>query len=333
MRLPRWFKTPSMREDRSVGRTPLSEGVQELYNLAFARHDRAAGKRREFGECWANYISVHPWDIDVRNVDPCTLEILAVMRQPAPVELALIFSEWLGALRAALDNALYALAAATSGQNPPPQAERIQYPICSTPEEFKRHARRLSMLPPHVVDALEKSQPYQSPYGPESNLTYWIHELARKDRHRSLHVGLGRVDGHRIRVALPRGVTIHFDQSVKPYSHIEGELVVGRFTASRPIQPWEIKADLRGVAVAPEIQAWAVFRLAGRSQSLEDRMIYTEIFTRNHLENMALMGTAVPPDGFKTFDPDAPPDIGDKLDESLPLDEASERQHERDTTW
>lgn len=314
-----------MREDRSVGRTPLPEGVQELYNLAFARHDRAAGKRREFGECWANYISVHPWDIDVRNVDPCTLEILAVMRQPAPVELALIFSEWLAALRAALDNALYALAAATSGQNPPPQAERIQYPICSTPEEFKKQARRLSTLPQHVVDALEKSQPYQSPYGPESNLTYWIHELARKDRHRSLHVGLGRVDRHRIRVAPPPGVTIQFDQTVKPYSHIEGELVVGRFTASRPIQPREIKADLRGVAIAPEIQAWAVFRLAGRSQSLEDRMIYTEIFTRNHLENMALMGTAVPPDGFKTFDPDAPPDTEDKLDESLPLDEASER--------
>ena len=31
-----------------------------------------------------------------------------------------------------------------------------------------------------------------------------------------------------------------------------------------------------------------------------------EIFTRNHLENMALMGEAVPPDGFKTFDPDEP---------------------------
>jgi hypothetical protein len=282
--------------------------VQELYNLAFARHDRAKAKRREFGECWANYISVHPWDIHVRNVDPSTLEILAVMREPAPVELALIFSEWLAALRAALDNALYALAAAMSGQNPPPQAERIQYPICSTPEEFNRQAKRLTMLPEHVVEALEKSQPYQSPYGPESNLTYWIHELARKDRHRSLHVGLGRVDEHRIRVTPPLGVTIQFDQTVKPYSHIEGGLVVGRFTASRPIQPREIKADLRGVYIAPEIQAWAEFNLNGKRESLQDRMVFTEIFTRNHLENMALMGGAVPPDGFRTFDPDVPPE-------------------------
>ncbi len=279
--------------------------MQELYDLAFARHDRAIVKRREFAECWAKYISVHPWDIDVRNVAPCTLEILAVMREPAPIELTLTFSEWLAALRAALDNALYALAASTSGQNPPPQADRIQYPICSTPEDFKKQAKRLSMLPEHVAEALEKSQPYQSPYGPESNLTYWIHELARKDRHRSLHVGLGRVDEHRIRVAPPSGVTIQFDATVKPYSHIEGELVVGRFTASRPIQPREIKADLRGVAIAPEIEAWAEFSLDGRSQSLQDRMVYTEIFTRNHLENMALMGGAAPPDGFKTFDPEA----------------------------
>lgn len=286
----------------------MREDMQQLYDLAFARHDRARDKRREFAECWAMYISVHPWDIDVRNVDPCTLEILAVTREPAPVELALIFSEWLAALRAALDNALYALAAATSGQNPPPQAERIQYPICTTPEDFKKQAKRLSTLPEHVLEALEKSQPYQSPYGPESNLSYWIHELARKDRHRSLHVGLGRVDEHRVRVAPPPGVTIQFDQTVKPYSQIEGELVVGRFTASRQIQPREIKADLRGVAIAPEIRAWAEFSLDGKSQSLQDRMINTEIFTRNHLENMALMGGAVPPDGFRTFDPDAPPE-------------------------
>jgi hypothetical protein len=96
---------------------------------------------------------------------------------------------------------------------------------------------------------------------------------------------------------------------MKPSSrtaNIDRELVVGRFTASQPLQPREIKADLRGVYIAPEIQAWAEFRLNGKRESLHDRMIYTEIFTRNHLENMALMGGAVPPDGFRAFDPDAP---------------------------
>ena len=42
------------------------------------------------------------------TVDPSTLEILAVTRELAPIELALIFSEWLAALRTALDNGLNA---------------------------------------------------------------------------------------------------------------------------------------------------------------------------------------------------------------------------------
>jgi hypothetical protein len=204
---------------------------------------------------------------------------------------------------------LYALAATLSGQNPPPQAERIQFPVCTTPREFKQQSNRLSMLPTHVVEALEKSQPYQSPYGPESNLTYWIHELARTDRHRSLHVGLGRIDAHRIRIAVPPGVKIQFDETVTPYREIERDLVVGRFTCSRPITPREVQADLRGVAIAPEIQAWAGFTLNGSTQSLQDRMIYTEIFTRNHLENLAAMGNVTPIGGFTTIDPGSKNDV------------------------
>jgi hypothetical protein len=80
------------------------------------------------------------------------------------------------------------------------------------------------------------------------------------------------VDEHRIRVAPPPGVEIEFDTTVKPYSQIEGELVLARLTASRPIRPREIKADLRGVAIAPEIQAWAGFTLNGGSQTLQDRI-------------------------------------------------------------
>lgn len=277
--------------------------VQELYDRAFARLDRVAIKRQDFAECWANYISRHPWDVAVRSVDLRTLEILAVVHEPAPVELALIFSEWLAALRASLDNAIYALAAAATGQNPPPQAGRIQFPICSTPDDFNNQAKRLSMLPVHIIEAIEMGQPYHSPWGPESNLTWWVNELARKDRHRELHVGLGRVDQHRVRVAPPSGVTIEFDETVEPYSHIDRELVVARFSASQPLRPEEITADLRGVTIAPEIQAWADFRLNGRRQTLEGRMVYTEIYARNHLENMAFMGGCVPPGGFRTFDP------------------------------
>ncbi|MDL5487468.1 hypothetical protein [Microbacterium wangruii] len=278
--------------------------MQELFDLAFARIDRAGARRREFSKAWADYIAVHPWDIDVRETGEREFEILAVMREPAPIELSMIFSDWLSALRAALDNGLYAWVAAATGQNPPPKAERIQYPICSTPGEFVDQRKRLSGVPVEILDKLEKAQPYRSPYGPESNLTYWVHELARTDRHRAAHVGIGRVDEHRIRLRVPQGVTATFDETVRPYSHIEGELAVGRFITSKSISRFDVAADLTGVVIAPEIRAWADFTLNCGRQSLWSRMVYTEFFIRHHLENMAAFSDATPAGGFKTFDID-----------------------------
>lgn len=284
--------------------------MHDLFGLAFARLDRAEAKRREFGEVWAEYISVHPWDIDVRAAGPCAFEILAVVREPAPAELSLVFSEWLASIRSALDNGVYAWVVAATGQNPPPHADRVQYPICSTPQEFRSQAKRLTGVPNEILGKIELAQPYQSPYGPESNLFYWVHELARTDRHRTPHVGLGRVEEHRIRLSVPKGVRAHFDDAVQPYREIEGELVLGRFTTSRQISRFEVVADLTGVGVGPEVRGWADFKMAGKRQTLWDRMVYTEIFTHNNLENMALFSGAIPPGGFVTISPRDPGDGG-----------------------
>lgn len=279
--------------------------MQELFNLAFARLDRAAERRREFSQTWGQYIDTHPWDVDLRAVEPTTFEILAVMREPAPLDLSMIFSEWLAALRAALDNGFYAWVAAATGQNPPPSAARLQFPICSTPTEYRRHTKRLVGIPPEIMDAVEGAQPYQSPSGSESNLFYWLHELARTDRHRTPHVGIGRVAEHRVRIGVPEGVTAIFDETVDPFNPVRGELIIARFRTNRALEPLQITADLRGVGVDPEIDTWAGFRLGGKSHSLWERMTYTELFTRNHLENMAY-AHAVPPGGFTTFEPPPP---------------------------
>jgi len=71
-------------------------------------------------------------------------------------------------------------------------------------------------------------------------------------------------------------------------------------------QPEDVTVDLTRVTIAPEIQAWAEFKLNGRRQPLDKRMAYTEEFTRNHVENMALMGGCVPPGGFSTIVPAEP---------------------------
>lgn len=277
--------------------------MQHLFDLTFSRLDRAAAKRREFAHEWGAFIDRHPWDVDVVQLSPTRFEGLAIMREPAPAVLSLIFSEWLGMIRAALDNGLYAWAAALAGQDPPPAANSLQFPIAETPADFKAQARRLKSLPDSVTFVLEKCQPYHSAYGPRSNLLFWLNELARTDRHRKAHVGAGRVGQHKVRVGVPRGVTATFDKSVQPFQEISGSMVLCRFETDTPVERRLLTVDVRGVGIEPEISAWAGFEIDGVPKSLQDRMIYMELFMRNHLENMALMAGCEPLGGFKSFDP------------------------------
>ncbi|KTR95834.1 hypothetical protein NS220_04595 [Microbacterium testaceum] len=191
--------------------------MQQLFNLAFARLDRAKERHQEFGREWGSYIAEHPWDIDLAVLSDTQFEFFAVQQEPAPAVLSLVFSEWLASIRAALDNGFYAWVTSSTGQNPPPQAERLQYPICTTPADFKRQRSRLASVPQEIVDMVEKAQPYQAPLGPESNLFYWIHELARTDRHRTPHIGIGRIETHKVRIRVPTGVTAKFDTSIHPF--------------------------------------------------------------------------------------------------------------------
>lgn len=118
---------------------------------------------------------------------------------------------------------------------PPPDAGKLQFPVAVDEMDFRRQVKRLKSLPAEVIASLERAQPYQSPEGPRSNLLFWLHELARIDRHRNLHIGVGRIGSHRVQVALPNGIIARFDESVKPYTFINDRTVIGRFTTSAPV--------------------------------------------------------------------------------------------------
>ena len=175
------------------------------------------------------------------------------------------------------------------------------FPIASTVEEFRQQARRLTDLPAAIVARLERAQPYHSAYGPPSNLLYWLHELARVDRHRRLHLGLGRVSRHRVGVGVPHGIAVVFDEGVRPYAAITRVLVIARFTTSVPLPPSLIQFNPM-VEIAPEIAEWADFEMNGSKPPLDERMRMTELFMRNHLENMAYNSNVTPPQGFRTIE-------------------------------
>lgn len=152
-----------------------------------ARIDRAVYLFEEFGRVWAEYLEQRPHrlatEIDANGHG--TLRMKRVV--PLPPELTLVLGEFLYQLRAALDNCIYAVAVIDSGTNPPPGASALQWPICDTPEAFEKQRPRLKHLHSDLVEALETIQPYQAEL-PAWNSLRILNELARVDRHRSLHL-------------------------------------------------------------------------------------------------------------------------------------------------
>ncbi len=274
--------------------------MPELFSVPLARIDRAQVLRANFAAIWEGFIETHPWVTRLEQVGASTFELHVDATTEPPLSLGLTFSDWLAALRSALDNGLYDWAIVDTGQNPPLGASSLQFPIASDPKDYERQKNRLKTLSPSISHDLEKCQPYQSPFGPESNLLYWLNELARLDRHRTLHFGLGRIATQRTRVRLPHGDTT-FDTSVNSFVHIDGSAMVARFTTSVPLDADEIDYN-PGIGIDPEIQEWSRFSLDGHLPPLWMRMTMMEAFMRNHVENMAASAGVIPPGGFQSFE-------------------------------
>lgn len=168
---------------------PVFKPIAFEISLLRARLDRAEEHYKTFGHIWAEYLDGDPHLLDHTAEADGTVAVGLRRTAPLPIELSLAFGELLYELRAALDNCLYAVAVLVSGQNPPPSAGRLEWPIRLTPAEWKRQASRYRDLPNQITDALERIQPYQAEF-PDWNCLAILHELARIDRHRSMH-GLG----------------------------------------------------------------------------------------------------------------------------------------------
>lgn len=162
--------------------------------LLEARLDRAVTHWKAFKAMWDEYLAERPHTNEIVYGDDGLVEIQMYREDPIPAELSVILGEFLYEMRAALDNCLYAVAVIVCGQNPPPGANKLEWPIRSTSDEWKSHLHRYRGLPKEIVDALEKIQPYQAEL-PAWNSLANLHDLARFDRHRTARsLGLYIVD-------------------------------------------------------------------------------------------------------------------------------------------
>lgn len=151
---------------------------------------------REFGRIWNEFLfggDDEPY-VPVVRVDPKGRGEIHVDPIDLPRdELALEFGEFLYQLRAALDSLIYETAIRVSGQDPPPNAQELEFPIRPSAASFRNAARKIEPLADHHRIWIEDIQPYRTEYETEgmefsAKALDAINDLARKDRHRGLRI-------------------------------------------------------------------------------------------------------------------------------------------------
>ena len=171
---------------------PLKEFV-----ACWSRIERAEAHRTAFAKAWSSFLEDEPYSASLRiGPDGAGSLWIASRYESLPAVFALELGELLYQLRAALDGAIYAAAIRETGLDPPPKARDLEFPICSSAEQFKQAERKIAPLTGKRRVIVETIQPYNAPANLDPEIQVFslsralglLNDWARKDRHRTLHV-------------------------------------------------------------------------------------------------------------------------------------------------
>lgn len=144
----------------------------------------------------SNYRRMHPENETVETQRPSKTEVRLVARikQKPPRQWGLAAGDILVDLRSALDYAVYALAVAHSGKDPPEHAKSLEFPICVTDirwrEAIGRH--KLHGIRPEAIDYIASTQPFGN--GGSTSAMLALEELVGITKHRFIYVAWARLD-------------------------------------------------------------------------------------------------------------------------------------------
>jgi len=155
--------------------------------------------------------------LDIQDDGTGSIWIAPRFERGLPDVFSLEFGEFLYQLRSALDACVYAAAVVESGQDPPPNEEDLEFPICDSAAKFKKASWKIRPLAKKRRDIIESVQPYNAP-SLDNNLLVMnphralaiLNDWARKDRHRRLHIVGGWASSANPQLWLPRGVELEY---------------------------------------------------------------------------------------------------------------------------
>ncbi len=227
-----------------------------LFEGCWQRILRAEFHGKALTKLWDGFNTNEAYTTSVDIKDDGTGEVFITPRQRDwVVPFSLEFGELIYQLRAALDACIYESAVLKSGQDPPPDEDALQFPIQTTPKKFKNASRQIAPLADECRAFIESIQPYQTTFV-NANVSdrQWfinrglgmLNDLAKKDRHRRLHV-LGSVPtGGEIRFGFPEasGMSVEY-ASFEGTDILEHKSKIGAFRIRNFSRQYDIKMELK----------------------------------------------------------------------------------------
>lgn len=241
------------------------------------RWSRADAHRVSLAQIWNAYIEDDPYDFSLDSQGDGTYILRVWQESPMPADFAVVMGEWLYNLRSTLDYVVWATAVHVSGQRPPPQEEKLQYPVYESAEAWRNNYHRLHPLEEHHREMLHTMQPFNGDL--DTNYLWWINHLARIDRHRRLIDGTAYLAVLDPVVQVPEGCTVSLEWGERVLT--DGWADVARITVS----PWSERVDVSinpRVGIDPEIAQWAESPFWGRWRFAE-RMKVIQAFVSGEI--------------------------------------------------
>lgn len=168
---------------------------KRLFVDSWKRIDRAIAHGKAFKTEWERVVNPESYTTSISVNSDWTHGTLKAITNVVPEDdMALELGEFFYQLRAALDAAVYQVAVMEQGCEPPANENRVEFPICHAPKVFDRNPINTDPFPQDARDWLETIQPYNTAktaatdYSTLNRRLEILHNCARKDRHRRLHI-------------------------------------------------------------------------------------------------------------------------------------------------
>lgn len=198
---------------------------------------RVDSHRKAFANLWADFVKNDPYSVSLQMENNGAGRLLILpTHNPLPAVFSLELGEILYHLRAILDASVYASAVQQSGQDPPPDEEHLEFPICASYDDFKKAGWKIRPLSDERRRIIEAVQPYNAPENVPLDVMVYnvnrtlgiLNDWARKDRHRNLRVVGAWVANADPTFRLPSGCRMAF-LGITYDGFLEDEHVVAEF--------------------------------------------------------------------------------------------------------